>query len=70
MFFATFQPDAVAESVERSPHMREIGRSVPSRVKAITYQIDNCHIRSTLLEYGKDWFAQCQDNVTEWDTRS
>ena len=20
-----------------------------------------------LLEYGKDWLAQCQDNVKEWD---
>ena len=22
---------------------------------------------SRLLEYNKDWLAQCKDNVTEWD---
>ena len=27
-----------------------------------------CHL--ALLGYGKDWFAQCQDNATEWDNRS
>ena len=23
--------------------------------------------RSALLGYGKNWLAQCQDNVSEWD---
>ena len=30
----------------------------------------NVILGATLLGYGKDWLAQCQDNVTEWDIRS
>ena len=36
-------------------------------------KIDTCHSltwRSALLGQDKDWFAQCKDNVTEWDSRS
>ena len=33
----------VAESVEREPLVREIGSSVPRRVKSMTYKIDTCH---------------------------
>ena len=32
-------------------------------------KIDTCRFldrHSALLGYGKDWVAQCQDNVTEW----
>ena len=63
-------PDAVAESVKGGTRVWEIGNLVPGRVKPITYQIYTCPFlarHSTLLEYGKDWLAQCQDNVTEWD---
>ena len=37
------------------------------------FKIDTCHLlakHSALLGQGKDQLAQCQDNVTEWDTRS
>ena len=36
-------------------------------------KVDPCHFLCRHLEllwYGKDWFAQCQDNVTEWGARS
>ena len=36
-------------------------------------QIDTCHFlvwRLTFIGQGKDWFAQCQDTVTEWDIGS
>ena len=36
-------------------------------------KIDTCRLlawRSALLGSGKDWLAQCQDNATEWDSRS
>ena len=36
-------------------------------------KIDVCCLlvrRSALLGYGKDWLAQCQANLTEWDIRS
>ena len=48
----------------------EIESLVPSAVKQITYKIDTCHFLAwdmALLGQCKDWFAQCQDNVTEWD---
>ena len=32
----------LGESVERGPHVWEIGSSVPSRVKPMTYKIDTC----------------------------
>ena len=60
--------DAVAESVEHRPRVREIGNSVPSRVKAMTCEVDTCRFlawRSALIGYGKNSLAQCQDNVTE-----
>ena len=46
----------------------EIGLSQTSDLKIDTY----CFLAqcSALLGEGKDWLAQCQDNVTEWDIRS
>ena len=34
----------VAESIERWPHMREIGSWLPVRVKQMTYKIDTCRL--------------------------
>ena len=37
------------------------------------FKIDTCRFltwRLALLGLSKDWLAQCQDNVTEWDSRS
>ena len=45
----------------------------PTRVKAMNYKIDTCHYiaqRLVRLEWGKDWLAQFQDNVAEWDIGS
>ena len=59
----------MAESVERVPRVQEIGSSVPSWVKPITYIINDCNFlawHSVLIGYAKNWLAQCQDNVTEW----
>ena len=42
---------------------------VSGRVKQLTYTIDICFSlawRLALLRSGKNWLAQCQDNVTEW----
>ena len=39
------------------------------RIKPMTYKIDTCRSLArclALLGSGKDWLAQCQDNVTEW----
>ena len=50
--------------------MWEIGKSVPGRVKRITYNIDTCHSLawcSELIGQSKDWLDQYQDNVTEWN---
>ena len=38
----TVRPGMVAESVERGPHVREIGSSILSRVKPMTYETDTC----------------------------
>ena len=38
-----------------------------------TYKIDTCRFLarcSVLIGQGKDWLAQDQDNVTEWDIKS
>ena len=56
------QPGVVPESVERGPRMREIGSSVPDRVKPMTYKIYTCHF----LAWLSDWLAQRQDNASEW----
>ena len=48
----------------------EIGSLVPGQVKSMTYRIDTCRFlawRFAVIRWGKDWLAQCQDNVTEWD---
>ena len=63
----------MVESVEREPRVREIRSSNLGRVKPITYQIELFHLlalRSTLIELGKEWLAQYQDKVTEWDIGS
>ena len=39
-------------------------------VKPMTYKIDTCRFLvwySALKGWGKDWLAQYQENVTEWD---
>ena len=56
------------ESVERGPRMWEIGRSLPSPFKPMTYKIDTCCFlarHSALIGHDNDWFVQCQDNVTD-----
>ena len=64
----------VAELLERGPCVRKIESLLPGQVKPVTYnKIDTCHFlarHSALIGEGKDWFAQCQDNVTESDIRS
>ena len=58
----------VAESVEHWSSVWEIVGSIPWLSKTNDlwdlYFIARC---SALLEQGKDWLFQCQDNVTEWD---
>ena len=39
---------AVIESIERRPRVQKIESLVPSRVKAMTYQIDTCHFLPSL----------------------
>ena len=59
---------ALAESVERTPPVRESGSLRLGRVKPMTYKIDTYHYlawHSALIEYGKNWLAQYQDNVNE-----
>ena len=56
--------DAVAESVERAPRVRDREFSSPST------KFDTCDFLVWLLALiaeGKDWLAQLWDNVTEWD---
>ena len=68
-----FKPGAVAESVENVSCVGEIVGLNPCRVRPLTYKIDTSQFLarcSALLEQGKDWVAQCQDNVTEWNIRS
>ena len=53
-----------AELIERGPCV--IRSLIPSRVRAMTYQIDTCRFLawiSALIGSRKDWLAQCQDNV-------
>ena len=57
-------PDVVAESEEHWSRVREGDHGF----KPMTYKINTCRFLarySALLGYGKDWLAQCQDNVTE-----
>ena len=63
----------MVESVECGARVREIGGSIPGRVKLMTYKIDTYCLLAwhlALLGKDKDWFTLCQDNVTEWDIRS
>ena len=41
-----------------------IASSVSGWIKPISYKVDTD--AQALLGQGKDWLAQCQDNVTEW----
>ena len=67
---------AVAESLERRSHMREIGTLVPSQIKPMTYEIDTCHFPVLVLGINRigqglvNSVSQCQDNVTELDLRA
>ena len=66
-------PVAVVELAEPGACVWEIESLVPGRVKPITYKFDTCHFLvwcSALIIYGKDWLAQDQDDVTEWDIGS
>ena len=48
-------------------------RKVAGRIKLMTYQTDTCRYlvcHSALIGGGKDEFAQCLGNVTEWNTKS
>ena len=67
-------PDAVAKLVERlSPILGDQGIEETLRFKYQSsqtndLQIDTCHYlarHSALLREGKDWLAQCKDNVTD-----
>ena len=45
----------------------------PGRVKPMTLKMCACRFlvrQLALLGQGKDWLAQGQDNVTEWEIRS
>ena len=62
----------ISESEDRGfksgPHSFQILQS--SQTNKV--KIDTCRslaCRSTLLGYGNDWLAQCQDNATDWDSK-
>ena len=62
-----------SRSVERTPPLREIRNLIPGRVKRMMYKIDTRHFlvwSLALIGQGKDWLAQCDDNVTVWDIGS
>ena len=77
-------PHGMAEWVEHLAPVLEDWGICTSRVRIQTllepwssqtndFTIDACHFlawRSALLGQGKDWLAQCLDNVTELDGRS
>ena len=66
-------PKVVAISVENRLPMWIIRSFNLSQVKPMTYKIDTCHFLAwclVLIGWGKDWLAQYQKNVTEWDIRS
>ena len=63
----------MSELVEHDPHVLEIGSLALGQVKAMTDNIDTpCFLawQLVLIGQGKDWVAQCQDNVTEYDIGS
>ena len=57
------------ESVERGARMREVGSSIPGRVRSMTNQIDICLFLAWLSAL-MNWFVQCQYNLLEWDAGS
>ena len=67
------RPGHSGQTLESRPCVWEIMSLVPGRVKLMTYKIDTCLFLvgcSALLGMGKDWLAQCQESVTEWDIGS
>ena len=48
-FAGSTDSDVVTDSVERGPRVREIGGSVPSRLKQITYKIDTFRVLPSLM---------------------
>ena len=71
MILLHFRPHRMAEWVERP--FWEIRESEPCEFELWSsqtndFKIDTCHfLVLALLGYGKNWLAQWQDNVTEWD---
>ena len=71
--WANYSLDAVAESVERRFHVWKVWSSNPIRVKLMTNKIDTCRYLawcSILIVEEKDWSADYQDTLTEYDIRS
>ena len=65
--------DAVAQSVNGMLPVLMVMSSNPSRVKPMTYKIDTCYYLAwylALIVWDKDWLAQYQDNMTDWDIGS
>ena len=61
-------PGGVAEAVERKLCVWDLGSSVPSRVKPMTYKIDTCHFlvgRSALTEQGSDQLSVRKMSMSE-----
>ena len=64
-------PGVMTELVAHGPRVWDWEN--PGRVKPMTSRIDTCHILArhlALLGSGKDWLAQSQDNVTEWNIKA
>ena len=54
----------------RESEPRRFERWLSQTIDFISYSCRFLGRHSLLLGLGKDWLAQCQDNVTEWDIRS
>ncbi len=55
--------------VERSPGMREVGGSIPGRVKQKTlkFEVLLLCLALSIMELETDWLARSQDNGLGWD---
>ncbi len=55
--------------VKRSPGMREVGGSIPGRVKLKTLKFEVLLLRLALsiMEIETHWLARSQDNGLGWD---
>ena len=61
----------LAESLGHMPCVWEIWSSVPGRVKPMTCKIDTCrYLVRWMFDINRIRFAQCQDNMAEWDIGS